>query len=69
MLAVDDNVIRNCMDDYFMFCSQHAPDTPELNTCMQSHWARLSKQCSKALLDGGVAKRNASINSSSAQKK
>ena len=67
--AVDQNVVKNCMDDYFSYCSKHAPGSPELDSCMQSNWNNLSKQCTKALLDSGTAKRNAANNTGSGQKK
>ena len=66
--AVDENIIQNCMDDYFSYCSAHAPDTPELNNCMQSNYKKLSKQCTKALNDSGVPQKHMSSAAASTKK-
>ena len=51
--AYDEAVVKNCADDYFAYCKQHAPESTEVRYCMEAHRDRLSKQCVKALVDAG----------------
>ena len=55
--AYDEAVVTNCADDYFTYCKQHAPESPEVRYCMEAHRNELTKQCVKALVDAGEVPR------------
>jgi hypothetical protein len=67
--AWDENIIRNCTEDYFNFCSAHSPDSPELSTCMEAHRTQISKQCVKALLETGTVPKKYLANGPAQSKK
>ncbi len=46
-------VRKSCAGDYQNFCSQYAPDTPQLRSCFESNRKGLSKFCINALIDAG----------------
>jgi hypothetical protein len=67
--AWDENIIRNCTEDYFNFCSAHSPDSPELSACMEAHRHQISKQCVKALIETGTVPKKYLANSPNQSKK
>lgn len=65
--AVSFKVKLACANDYYSYCSKHAPDTPGVRQCMRVNGPKLSKTCVNALIDAGevsqaeVARRAASL--------
>ena len=55
--AYNDNVVKNCLDDYLAYCKQHPPESTDLRYCMEAHRNELSKQCIYALVDAGEVPR------------
>ncbi len=51
--AWTEGIILNCTQDYFAYCKEHSPESPELRSCMDAHRTQISKQCVQALLDAG----------------
>lgn len=47
----------SCASDYYAYCSQHSPGSPEVRKCMRAAGPKLSKGCIDALIaDGEVSK-------------
>lgn len=65
--AVSARVKFACAKDYFAYCRQFRPDTPEVRRCMNAVGERLSSRCVNALVAAGevsgreVAQRAAAI--------
>lgn len=46
----DDASLRQyCTGDYFRFCGNIAPDTPEVDRCFARNWSSLSPNCRTAI--------------------
>lgn len=46
----DDSSLRQyCTGDYFRFCGNIAPDTPEVDRCFARNWTALSANCRTAI--------------------
>jgi hypothetical protein len=55
--AVSARVKMACAGDYFSYCSQYSPSSPEVRQCMRANGLKLSKGCVSALVaDGEVSK-------------
>jgi hypothetical protein len=67
--AWNDEIVKNCADDYFTYCKQHDPDGPEVRYCMEAHRTKLSKQCIQALVDAGEVPKRYLVNNQSQPKK
>jgi hypothetical protein len=51
--AFSKKVKNACAGDFESFCSQYAPDSPQLRRCFQSNSKQLSRECVSALVDAG----------------
>jgi hypothetical protein len=40
---------QHCTTDYFKFCGNIAPDSPEIDRCFARNWASLSPNCRTAI--------------------
>lgn len=40
---------QHCTGDYFKFCGNIAPDSPEIDRCFARNWASLSPNCRTAI--------------------
>ena len=65
--AVSMRVKMACAGDYFSYCSQFSPTSPEVRQCMRTNGLRLSRGCVVALIAAGevskeeVARRAAAL--------
>ena len=48
--AVDPNVRAACTNDYWTFCSNTEPGSPECKTCFRKFAPSLSRQCKLAII-------------------
>lgn len=51
--AVSLTVKLACANDYYAYCSQHAPGSVGVRQCMRAHGSQLSSQCVNALVGAG----------------
>ncbi len=51
--AVSLHVKLACSRDYFAYCSQFSPGSPEVRQCMRAAGEKLSTRCVDALVDAG----------------
>lgn len=56
--AVSLKVKIACASDYYAHCSNHAPGSPGVRSCMRAHGPKLSKRCVKALVGAGEVSAN-----------
>lgn len=56
--AVSLKVKIACASDYYAHCSNHAPGSPGVRSCMRAHGPLLSKRCVKALVGAGEVSAN-----------
>ena len=67
--AWSEGIILNCTEDYFAYCKEHSPESPELRYCMEAHRNQISKQCVKALIDAGEVPKKYLANAPQSQPK
>lgn len=45
----DKDLAQFCAGDYFRYCGNIAPDTPEVDQCFAKNWASLTPSCRTAI--------------------
>lgn len=45
----DQSLQQYCTGDYFKFCGNIAPDTPEVDRCFAKNWSALTPACRTAI--------------------
>lgn len=56
--AVSRSVKMACANDYFSYCSSHAPGSPGVNSCFRANGSKLSHRCVGELIKAGLVSKS-----------